>query len=1325
MTSRPPTLSRRDSLQAQINAYGELVHTLETQREKWQAQGVMEGDDASQHLLASARHELDVRLIELTDVLSANPEAGDAGPSTLPKVKKGTRTKGKKTAPSTMSRRLRSTAKAASSSPADGALSPGRLGDRSPSPGRLTIVTDSESEEPAADDSCRSTPGVLPPIPEEEAPEFPETSRPARGEDLSDATLGLTPHDARPRNVTRDAVTRDADDAAGVRDANQLTRSDAGQLAEMDDEPQQEEATPRGQHDDTVPRAQRQGGGLDDDLSSSRPSTSRPMTTTPRGQHDDTLPRAQRQGGGLDDDLSSSRPSTSRPMTTTPRGQHDDTLPRAQRQGGGLDDDLSSSRPSTSRPMTTTPRGQHDDTLPRARRQGGELDDDLSSSRPAASRPMTTTPRGQHDDTLPRARRQGGELDDDLSSSRPAASPPVTTTPRGQHDDALPRAQHQGEPNDDLSSARPSTSRPFPTRVQHDEPLPPRARHQPHTIPSRPTSVSHSHPSSTSRNTALVSRVECDDALSRDQGQVQGFDDEPLPPRDTTTDCASIVPRAVHDDVPARGRSRQRVLDDERSLPRRSKGIDDDVVPMEVEEEEVRPRTPGFTFGESDGYETELDYEELPEFSPSRREEEVSPPPTPGRSMDVSSPPPTPVKNVASVVCIPPKTGRKSRREARDEPRRKRRSRSPPRRRSRGREPASNARKTTPTSSPRTSSSHRRSCSAVGARGSEKKYPSKSSYGGKGAARDRPSTQPPEKREATRRLPASLSPPRRPMVEDLRHKLQGKKVRDERRVIWANEGPHAPKKVKEQPRRDERTACRASLVDDDGRRAGKPSHRSSSEGSAYSSDDEEREACYSSSEEEARAQPQKKRSTDSLRSLDDEREEDGGTSRSRRRRSANRSLSPSPLPRRRRRVVPGKTYDDSSDVSDAGEDVDEDGRDAPKTNDASEPATSVAQTMAVQMELTRTMCRSMESMASSLRAPPVTLREFTGNPRDYHAFMTEYADNVERYVPDDGGRLTRLIQACRGSTAGLLAGCREKDPTEGLKEAKRILHNEYGRKTTVLAAWTDHLTKSYPSLEELSSQLQAGTSALEAIGALADASGRSDLERIAARFPDQLHSKWRKAVRKARDDDTFPSLKKLAQLVKDYVSDAKEAAKYGRSRDGGRRRSPVKDSRTSPRRSPRRRTSPRRSPRRRVVLKAKRAEDRAPLTATAALSQPLAKVLAITDGETKCQQCQEDHALPACEIFKKLPVAQRRRTALHGRLCFACLLPGHRVSDCPAPTPCDQCPGKHHPLLHDGFRTKPSTPGSKRPRSEGDSTRGSSTNKQPRRQTTKTGSARV
>jgi hypothetical protein len=304
---------------------------------------------------------------------------------------------------------------------------------------------------------------------------------------------------------------------------------------------------------------------------------------------------------------------------------------------------------------------------------------------------------------------------------------------------------------------------------------------------------------------------------------------------------------------------------------------------------------------------------------------------------------------------------------------------------------------------------------------------------------------------------------------------------------------------------------------------------------------------------------------------------------------------------------------------------------------------------------------------------------FKGDPIAYRPFIQEFEENVERLIHDDAGRLARLVQLCEGEVATLLKGCRYISPaSKAYRQARKILDDRYGGRTLLVEAWTSHLTKRFGTMRELAVELQSGVDALTGIGAIKEASHHSYLDAVAARFPERLHREWRRAVREARTRESYPTLVRMTALVRAYVEEEEDEERYDRDRPS-RRDDRRGEARRSPRRSP---------------TKTKRRRSRSPLKQPPASTyrrnqgpqrQQPTTVLAIASGIERCPHCQAAHHLKDCREFQLMDVSHRRRAVMDARLCFLCLGSGHRADSCTGRT-CESCRGRHHSLLHGGYK---------------------------------------
>ena len=65
-----------------------------------------------------------------------------------------------------------------------------------------------------------------------------------------------------------------------------------------------------------------------------------------------------------------------------------------------------------------------------------------------------------------------------------------------------------------------------------------------------------------------------------------------------------------------------------------------------------------------------------------------------------------------------------------------------------------------------------------------------------------------------------------------------------------------------------------------------------------------------------------------------------------------------------------------------------------------------------------------------------------------------------------------------------------------------------------------------------------------------------------------------------------------------------------------------------------------------------------------------------------CERCGGQHRLPACDVFKGLTSADKRKFCINTRICYMCLGAGHMARNCSATEMCAICGVGHHTLLH-------------------------------------------
>ena len=90
-------------------------------------------------------------------------------------------------------------------------------------------------------------------------------------------------------------------------------------------------------------------------------------------------------------------------------------------------------------------------------------------------------------------------------------------------------------------------------------------------------------------------------------------------------------------------------------------------------------------------------------------------------------------------------------------------------------------------------------------------------------------------------------------------------------------------------------------------------------------------------------------------------------------------------------------------------------------------------------------------------APKPTLDTFSGDPLKYIYFKTSFKDVVESFVPDERGRLNRLLSYTSGAAKELVQTCVYLGEHECFTKAMELLDSEYGNKLKVARAFIKQL----------------------------------------------------------------------------------------------------------------------------------------------------------------------------------------------------------------------------------------------------------------------------
>ena len=173
--------------------------------------------------------------------------------------------------------------------------------------------------------------------------------------------------------------------------------------------------------------------------------------------------------------------------------------------------------------------------------------------------------------------------------------------------------------------------------------------------------------------------------------------------------------------------------------------------------------------------------------------------------------------------------------------------------------------------------------------------------------------------------------------------------------------------------------------------------------------------------------------------------------------------------------------------------------------------------------------------------PKSELLTFDSSSKNYNRFMASFKVNIENKKSiDDTTKLTYLIQYCEGESRSLIENCIMMNSTEGLKEAKRLLEQEYGKPHDIARSFIDSLTKAssistndHDGIIKLAHDMQKCYLTLTQLRYVSDLNSIATLYAIMNRLPDYLQQKWIERAAALNRNNKEPDFQCLLQFIQE------------------------------------------------------------------------------------------------------------------------------------------------------------------------------------------------
>ena len=285
------------------------------------------------------------------------------------------------------------------------------------------------------------------------------------------------------------------------------------------------------------------------------------------------------------------------------------------------------------------------------------------------------------------------------------------------------------------------------------------------------------------------------------------------------------------------------------------------------------------------------------------------------------------------------------------------------------------------------------------------------------------------------------------------------------------------------------------------------------------------------------------------------------------------------------------------------------------------------------------------------QAPTVDLDVFDGNVVEFPYFLTTFKQVVEEKVPDERGRLSRLIKYTKGEAHELVKSCVYLSQEICYERAKELLTQKYGSPFKIsseyrkqLANWPKLKANDAVAFNRFESFLLKYQSAMLMVGKSHECSVEL-LQLLQCKLPTYLQNRWSRIVfqirRNTKKEATFEDFLKLVNEESTIIGDPL----FSRDAVG-------------------------------EVLKSSPASE----------TKPRLRTFRTTLQEGICVKCkQRSHSLDDCKEFSEMdPDSQKKFIFIH-RLCFSCLKQisqTHTAKTCTSKLSCKTCAKKHPTSIH-------------------------------------------
>ena len=310
--------------------------------------------------------------------------------------------------------------------------------------------------------------------------------------------------------------------------------------------------------------------------------------------------------------------------------------------------------------------------------------------------------------------------------------------------------------------------------------------------------------------------------------------------------------------------------------------------------------------------------------------------------------------------------------------------------------------------------------------------------------------------------------------------------------------------------------------------------------------------------------------------------------------------------------------------------------------------------LAKQNEISVMLLKNQEKLSLPKNEP----ERFDGsNLLKFPSFIRAFKSMIEDHCDNDLDRLQYLEKYTLGLPLQLVRSCRNNSPSEGYKNAIKLLEKEFGNEFRIAMAYIEELEK-WPNvksddgkaMQELSIFLTCIANEMSNnLTSYSQLNSPQEIKKIIDKLPYKLRDQWRTNTHgilqqnrnvEFKDLCTFMNQQasRLTQPIFGNISDAKDGKHNVNDKSSGAKK----------------------------------------------------KIFATSSQESKTKNCicckKDNHRLNKCFFFEKKTHDDKVKFIKENKLCFACLEANHNSKNCKSRLTCKKCQGQHPSVLHRDFK---------------------------------------